>query len=228
MDIHEFEDILARTLEDRRLSRAERRAIAAIVDDEGLDRHDLASFRNAAFAMIRAAMRDARDGERVEWLYDVLNLLTPRPTGEIRAEALFSPGDACLRRIVGLIEGARQAVDVCVFTVTDDRIAEALLAAHRRRVRLRVLSDVAKTQDLGSDIVRLARAGVAVAIDTPDKYMHHKFAVFDGRLLVTGSYNWTRSAAMVNDENLIVSGDMRLVRSFQGEFDRLWERYGPG
>lgn len=227
MDLQAFEEILERTLADRRISRSERRALGAVVDDQHLDGNALATFRNAAFALVRTRMRDPRDGELAEWLYDVLGLLTPRPQGEVRAEALFSPGDDCVKRLIGLIEVARKTLDVCVYTITDDRIAEALLAAHRRSVRLRVLSDIAKTQDPGSDVVRLARSGVAVAVDTPAKLMHHKFAVVDDRLVATGSYNWTRAAAESNDENLVISGDPRLVRAFGNEFERLWGRYGP-
>ncbi|MCA9056002.1 MAG: endonuclease, partial [Planctomycetaceae bacterium] len=51
---------------------------------------------------------------------------------------------------------ARETVDVCVFTITDDRITRAILDAHRRRVRIRILSDDDKSGDLGSDVERLA------------------------------------------------------------------------
>ena len=52
--------------------------------------------------------------------------------------------------------------------------------------------------------------------------MHHKFAIADTDLLLTGSYNWTRSASTENNENVVVSNNARLVSSFQKEFDRLW------
>ena len=53
--------------------------------------------------------------------------------------------------------------------------------------------------------------------------MHHKFALFDDKVLLTGSYNWTRSAAERNYENLILSEDPALLRAFRLEFDRIWE-----
>ena len=52
--------------------------------------------------------------------------------------------------------------------------------------------------------------------------MHHKFVVFDGDLLATGSYNWTRSAARYNRENVLVTSEPRLVSRFDAEFVRLW------
>ena len=57
--------------------------------------------------------------------------------------------------------------------------------------------------------------------------MHHKFALFDGTVLLTGSYNWTRSAAAQNNENLIVTNDHRLATAFSSLFDRLWEELAP-
>jgi phosphatidylserine/phosphatidylglycerophosphate/cardiolipin synthase-like enzyme len=56
--------------------------------------------------------------------------------------------------------------------------------------------------------------------------MHHKFAIFDGGLLVNGSFNWTRSAAEWNSENLLLTTDPALVAAFRREFDRLWQALG--
>ena len=54
--------------------------------------------------------------------------------------------------------------------------------------------------------------------------MHHKFAIFDNKTLLTGSYNWTRSAARNNEENFIVTADRLLVQRFDSEFEQLWQK----
>ena len=82
------------------------------------------------------------------------------------------------------------------------------------------------TEDLGSDVARLARSGVSVRFDHSDAHMHHKFAVFDRRLLLTGSFNWTRSASSENHENIVLTSDARLVGAFSREFEALWEAFG--
>ena len=120
---------------------------------------------------------------------------------------------------------ARNTADLCVFTITDDRISSSILAAHARGVRVRIITDNDKAHDLGSDIERLAAAGIAVRIDRTPFHMHHKFAIIDGRRLLNGSYNWTRGAARDNQENLIVCDDARLVAAFQQEFEQLWTRF---
>lgn len=116
-------------------------------------------------------------------------------------------------------------VEVCVFTITDNRISEAIARAHRRGVQVRVVTDDDKLFDPGSDIQQLAAAGVPVRMDKTEYHMHHKFAIFDGTLLLNGSYNWTRAAALYNEENYILTGDPRLIRPFAELFQQLWERF---
>jgi hypothetical protein len=58
--------------------------------------------------------------------------------------------------------------------------------------------------------------------------MHHKFAIIDNRLLLTGSYNWTFSANNRNDENLMVIDDPEIIEIFQNQFINLWTtKYSP-
>ncbi len=144
-------------------------------------------------------------------------------TVAVRSQAFFSPGTACLQAINQQLRAAKRSVDICVFTLSDDRITAEVLAAHRRGVSLRCISDNDKEFDPGSDIGHLRAAGIPVALDRTDAHMHHKFAIFDGMRLLNGSYNWTRSAASFNEENLVLSNDPSLVRRFADEFDSLWK-----
>lgn len=141
--------------------------------------------------------------------------------------AFFSPGDSCLQAILAGIRGAKSSLKICVFTISDDRITQAILEARRRGVQVRILTDNEKLFDKGSDIRQLAAAGVTVRVDESPNHMHHKFALFDNHTLLTGSYNWTRSAALYNHENLLVTDQQSLVKDFCGEFDRLWQELVP-
>lgn len=231
MQRDEIDEILLKTWDDHRLSRGERKALTALLAEHREDRELLAYFRHRAFELARREARDARGREVVDWLEELLRTIEQAESGEhvpVLAEAHFSPGDRCRRRIIGLIELARRTVDACVFTITDDRIAEALLEAHHRGVRVRIITDNEKVVDLGSDIVDLAGAGIDVRVDRTEHHMHHKFAIIDEAFLVTGSYNWTLSAASHNEENIVVSNDRRLVRAFAETFEGLWSTFGGG
>ncbi len=154
-----------------------------------------------------------------------MGAIAPRREGDGTAAAAFSPGKDCLQRITGQLRGAEETADICVFTITDDRISREILGAFERGVRVRVLTDNDKAWDRGSDIDKLRGAGVPVRVDQSDAHMHHKFAVFDERYLLTGSYNWTRSAAMANHENVVLTDDAGLVRAFARTFENLWEAF---
>lgn len=225
MNDAELGEILRRTLDDRHLSRGEKKALAEIFEELALDDRQRAVLRNLAFELARGSIADPRAGDVLEWFRDVSKLLVAPPCHTTVAEAHFSPGDGCVRRVCGLFGAARRSADVCVFTITDDRIAEAIEAAHRRGVAVRIISDGEKAFDLGSDIEALNDAGIPVRVDNSPAHMHHKFAVFDETLLVTGSFNWTRSASTENQENIVVTSEPRLVRIFHQTFEDLWDRF---
>lgn len=193
-----------------------------------LDADRIRYMRNRAFDLAREAIQanlgDTLDALR--WLEQVIKTLDA--SGErapIVSSAFFSPGETCLRKLRELIGSARTSIDVCVFTIADNRLSDELIAAHKRGIALRILSDNDKQHDAGSDINQIQRSGIPVRLDNSPYHMHHKFAVFDGRLLANGSFNWTRSATVNNDENLVVTDDANLMRMFANQFEILWKRF---
>ncbi|MCB9785363.1 MAG: DUF1669 domain-containing protein [Deltaproteobacteria bacterium] len=220
MQVPEIDAILSATLDDHRLSRGERRALGEVLDEACTSASDRALWRSRAFALATEAARSASDV--LPWLEEVIKALVHEPTAEPRAEAWFSPGPDPIARLQSLIERAAHSIEVCVFALTDDRLTTPLLQAHRRGLRVRVLTDDDKAFDLGADAARLESAGIPLRTDRSPHHMHHKFAIFDATTLATGSYNWTRSASDSNQETLIILEDRRLVTRFQEEFERLW------
>ncbi len=228
MTSKELAAALAQTLTDRRISGAEKRALVELLREGALNEQQRALVRHQAFEMARGELADPKARDVLDWLEEV-NKLLQAPAEVTRAasvEAFFSPGNECVYRIIDLLTAAVRTADLCVFTIADDRISSAILSAHKRRVKMRILSDNDKAYDAGSDIGRFRQAGIPVRVDRGPDHMHHKFAVFDDRTLLTGSFNWTRSASTGNHENIIVSDDARLVGPFVKEFQRLWDEMG--
>ena len=234
MDVAKLEDMLAASLEDHRLSRGERKALRETLRSGTLSPRGIDHLRKHAFGLAREHRDDIRGDLLLTWLEDLMRLVSPsRPTVTMAASesgAWFSPGDECRRAIIKEFQGLRRgaAADVCVFSITDNVLAEAILLAARRGVRIRVISDNDKRSDAGSDVSRLKRGGVQVAVDQTTDHMHHKFAIFGNKRVLTGSYNWTRAAAERNHENITLSTARDVVRAFQDEFEALWRRYDEG
>jgi len=226
MTPQELDSLLVSTFTDRRLSRAERQALSEAIGSlpPEIDRDAL---RRRVFEIARGALTSADSLAAIDWLEDVVKTMREGDAATIKkrhSEAHFSPGDDCVHAIERLLSHARKTADICVFTITDDRLAEALLATHRRHVAMRILTDDAKAEDLGSDVERFERAGIPLRVDRSPFHMHHKFAIVDGETLLTGSYNWTRGAARDNEENVIVTNDPRLVSAFAERFEHLWAK----
>lgn len=237
MTPQEFERLLRQTLADRSLSYPERSALTQMLQEERPDSQRTAALRSQAFALAREAVEDPRAREVLAWLEGVVKLLHPVKPGATAVQAapgaasagsevLFAPFDDLPARVCRLFASAGHAADLCVFTITDDRLADAILKAHRRGVRVRIISDNDKALDLGSDVRMLAEEGIEVRLDTTAAHMHHKFAVFDDAVLLNGSYNWTRSAAAANNENFVVTSERMLVDSFAKHFEKLWKLLG--
>lgn len=111
--------------------------------------------------------------------------------------------------VIDLIHGANDYVYFAVYTFTKDNIAEALIQAKNRGVEVRGITDLGQSQsDFERPIVKkLADAGIPLETQKhPDGIMHIKALVTD-RGYASGSYNWTQSATVSNDEILEVGHD---------------------
>lgn len=234
-DFAELDRLLRESAADAVLDAAEKFELREL--GEGLGRDRVRYLRNRAFDLVRE--RWSQPGPDLDqnqaplamlrWLEQVVKTLdASADPPAVEADAFFAPGEDCLRKLRELCLGARRSIDACVYTIADDRLTEALIDAHRRGLAVRILSDNHKVHDTGSDVIRLRDRGIDVRLDDSDFHMHHKFALFDGVRLANGSFNWTRGASTGNEENLVVTDDVRLVRSFGARFEQLWARFGPG
>lgn len=170
-----------------------------------------------------------------EPLGETLPPFQPLPLEGKIVEALFFPEPSLadgsdgptFRRFLHYLVSASISLDVCVFTITDDRISRAIIAAHHRGVTVRVITDDEQAKALGSDIDEMRSQGLQVRQDDSPSHMHHKFAILDGKVLLNGSYNWTRNANLCNNENITILSEPLLVKAFLTEFNRLWTLFPP-
>ena len=226
MDFDSLDRQLRDSAQDLSLSNEERSALRELGAELAPDR--LRFLRNRAFDIAReqVAANPAEALPMLKWVEQVVRTLDVNAGPvETLTSTYFSPGDACMQRLRALCASAKQTLDICVFTISDDRLSGVILDAHKRGVTVRIISDNDKVYDDGNDVRRLNESGIPVRVDHSEYHMHHKFALFDGKQLANGSFNWTRTATEYNDENLVVSNDRNLVRSFAQQFEVLWGRY---
>ena len=138
----------------------------------------------------------------------------------------FSDRDRITDRIISAINHSRHTLDIAVYSLTQPDITAAIQAAQRRGVRVRIVSDAGQSLDRHSEIDYLRSQGIAVRLSGGFRgqrsLMHNKFAVFDGALVETGSFNWTTSAASYNFENAVLIRDPKVSARYEEEFNHIW------
>lgn len=212
---------LRQSIADEVFSKEERKTLRVLLTDRGLREDQLTSLRTKIFELASEKVNDSNFRFIIEWVKNVNSALVASTAD--KSDAFFSPGDACRDTIIKQISGAITQIKICVFTISDDRISHAIMTSHKKGLDIKVITDNDKSFDMGSDVGRLAQAGIAVKMDSTPNHMHHKFMVVDDRALITGSYNWTQSAARYNHENILLTKEGRVVDSYLKEFDQLWK-----
>ena len=131
---------------------------------------------------------------------------------------------ACFQDIPALLCGyliqAQWSIQVAVCWFSHREIFEVLLNRLRAGVQVALLLEY-DTQNIrsdGLDFQSFIQQGGHLFAGLEARLMHHKFAIVDNRLLLSGSFNWTYNS---NAENLLILPDAALVRAFQEEFTRL-------
>ena len=139
-------------------------------------------------------------------------------------EVYFSSNGSIRDRLLRAINHTKATIDLAIFDFTSGELAGALLAAKERGVMIRIVADARQAQGKHSEIPFLLEKGVKVRLAQGKGrgIMHHKFAIFGGRLLVTGSYNWTDSAERFNHENVVVLEDLAAIQRYQIYFEQLF------
>jgi len=193
----------------------------------GLNKGKMAELRvlldEAFFVVEERVKRGVPLDDALVWLNGVVTAVSEAQHSlqEPKVDAYF--GHECRDQLRELLPRARTTMDICVYTITDNAVVHAIMTAKRTHVKVRIITDLEKVDASGSDIRYLEKNGAFVKVNSGGAIMHHKFALIDGRTLITGSYNWTVGAATVNSENFIVTNSPQAIEAFQQEFDSLWE-----
>lgn len=139
---------------------------------------------------------------------------------------------------------ASSSIDLALFVFTEQKLADILAQRHQKGVKLRGLIDDDFTYRYYSEALDLL--GVALArncefeennnpwtnpistvgtsqLPKGDK-LHHKFAVIDEKIVITGSHNWSASANYQNDETVLVIQNPTVATHYKKEFERLYDR----
>ena len=141
----------------------------------------------------------------------------------IRIKTLFSPDDSTAEHLIHLILDAKESINFLYYAFTSDGIADALIYQSNQGIQVRGVLDAYQNRTgLGGEYQRFKDSGLNVFLDVHAEKLHHKVIIIDDQIVVTGSYNLTRSAELHNDENTLIIYNEEIAQTFLGEFEWIY------
>jgi phosphatidylserine/phosphatidylglycerophosphate/cardiolipin synthase-like enzyme len=139
-------------------------------------------------------------------------------------ETLFSPEVSIKESILKEMESTTSVLDLAIHEITSLDMALALVKAKQRGVKVRVIADSKQANMKTSKITYLIQQGIPVKVfgGKEKGVMNHRFAILDGKRVLTGSFDWSEASLKWHYENMLILHESEGVTAYQKEFDRLW------
>lgn len=122
--------------------------------------------------------------------------------------------------LVARISTSQETIDTALYDLSSERVADALIAAHRRGVKIRIVTDDSHMDRKA--VTAVIDAGIPLVNDNGRYLMHNKFFIFDGHEVWTGSYNVTVNGAYRNNNNALLLDSVEMAEYYTREFEEMF------
>ena len=153
------------------------------------------------------------------------NADTNTSSSPIQAEVVglyFTPPAGAAQAIVKTIDASSSEVLVQAYGFTHNAIAQAIIRAHQRGVKVSVLLDQKSDHTNRYVIDLLSNAQVSMRLDGKHAIAHNKVMLIDENIVITGSFNFTNSAETRNAENFLILKSTALTKRYKEEWLKHW------
>lgn len=135
----------------------------------------------------------------------------------------FSPQDKIIKNeIIPLINNAKETIDISIFFLTHKQLNDALINAHKRGVKIRIINDATNASNRFSIHKSLRSVGIQVKTENFAGKNHSKIVIIDNEISVIGSLNFTSSGEKSNDENVLVIKNKDIAQDMTKSFNKTW------
>lgn len=149
-----------------------------------------------------------------------------KPSIPLKNEAVsvcFTPNKQCQIQIISEINKAKDSILVQAYSFTDRDIADALVGALKRGVKVQVLLDKSNRNDKRSAKDVVSNNNLPLRFDSPSGIAHNKVIIIDQSTVLSGSYNFSAAAYKRNTENLLILNSPELAKDYIQNWQKRWE-----
>ena len=151
---------------------------------------------------------------------DDRSFTTYQSDAKVAYQTCFTPSQRCLPLILKEIDKAQKTIKVQAYFFTSKEIAQALIRAHLKGIKVIVIADKSQRKTHHTQVKGLKSNGIAILFDTKPAIAHNKIIIIDESIILTGSYNFTKAAELRNAENLIVIKNKDIARQYLENFNK--------
>jgi len=157
----------------------------------------------------------------------------PKPkravVSDVPVKVLFAPEHGPEMEIMKQMLKAKRRIDFAIFTFAQSSgIDDTMVTLQEKGLAVRGVFDGGQANQKWAATRLVKAAGIPVWVvkkKAPVGKLHHKLMVVDEQLVIAGSFNYTAPANQVNDENIIVLGDLDTTRKSSIRAQRRLARY---
>lgn len=123
---------------------------------------------------------------------------------------------------------ARHTIKICMAWFTDDLLFQPLLLKLKTGVKVAIISNRDRTNCGNTNSVDFRlfeQCGGALYWNETNRLLHHKFCIIDGRVVISGSYNWTNKAEFNHEDITVYTDEYTTVARFETMFEKLLQEY---
>ena len=139
----------------------------------------------------------------------------------------FTPPKGCANLIASQISLAKDSIHLHAYGLTSDIIIDELAGAQKRGVKVKAVLDSSNFSEKRNIAARLKKAGIEVTLDKVPGIAHNKIMIIDEKKVITGSFNFTKSADTRNAENVLMIIDKDLASTYLANWQKRKE-HGKG
>lgn len=142
------------------------------------------------------------------------------------AQVGFSPEGSALQLVLKTIESAQQEIRLMGYSFTSPEMVSALVRAKRRGVDVRIVLDEKGNRSKASQAAMNIVVNAGIPLRTNGRYaiMHDKVIIVDNHTVEAGSFNYTRSAASRNSENVLVINEVpEVAQTYLQHWQSRWD-----
>jgi phosphatidylserine/phosphatidylglycerophosphate/cardiolipin synthase-like enzyme len=129
-------------------------------------------------------------------------------------QVYFSPNGGCTEAIIQTIIQAKTEILIQAYSFTSQPIAKALLQAYKKGIKVQAILDKSQKSERYTSAAFLANSGIPTFIDSTHAIAHNKIMIIDQETVITGSFNFTKSAEEKNAENLLIIKSKELAKAY--------------